>query len=72
MGPVMRRSIFDLNVLFFRPLWRRVAVVAVLVFWGAFEFATGSAFWGTVFGGVGLVIAWQFFVTFDPDRSDRK
>ena len=33
---------------FFRPLWRRVAVVVVCVAWSIFEFATGAPFWGTI------------------------
>ncbi|CAN5754528.1 hypothetical protein BH23PSE1_BH23PSE1_00060 [soil metagenome] len=63
------RSLFDLNVAFFKPLWRRVAVVAVCLGWALFELATGSVFWGVIFGGVGLFAAWQFFVTFDPDQG---
>lgn len=63
------RPLIDLRHPFFRPLWRRVAVVVVCLAWGAFEFATGSVFWGTVFAGVGVVCAWQFFTDFDPDNG---
>lgn len=47
---------------FFRPLWRRVAVVAVCVIWSIIEFATGTPFWGVIalgFAGYGV---WQFFI----------
>jgi hypothetical protein len=66
------RSLFDLNHPFFRPLWRRVAVVAFCLGWAAVEIAAGSVFWAMLFGGIGLFAAWQFFVAFDPDRSDRR
>lgn len=45
---------------FFRPVWLRVAIVAVCVFWGLFEFATGTPFWGVLFVGIGAVAAWRF------------
>ncbi|TIT56050.1 MAG: DUF3329 domain-containing protein, partial [Mesorhizobium sp.] len=30
---------------FFRPLWRRIAVVAVCLAWSVIEFASGTPFW---------------------------
>ena len=57
---------FDLNHPFFRPLWRRVAVVAVCLGWAGFELATGSPLWAVIFGGLGLYAAWGFFFAFDP------
>lgn len=45
---------------FFRPIWLRVAIVAVCVFWGLFEFDTGTPFWGVLFVGIGAVVAWRF------------
>ena len=38
----------DSNHPWFRPLWRRVAVVAFCVAWAIFEFATGTPFWGVM------------------------
>ena len=66
------RPLLDLRHPFFRPLWRRVAVVAVCLGWGGFEFATGSTFWGVIFVGLGAVCAWQFFLTFDPDGGSHR
>ena len=60
---------FDLDHPFFRPLWIRALVVAVCLGWALFEFATGSPFWGVLFGAAGLYAAYRFFVTFDP-RDD--
>ncbi len=49
---------------FFRPLWRRVAVVAVCVAWSIFEFATGASFWGMIAAGFAVYAVWQFFFLF--------
>ncbi|MBA8880667.1 DUF3329 domain-containing protein [Phyllobacterium myrsinacearum] len=53
---------------FFRPLWRRVAVVVFCFAWAIFEFVTGTPFWGTIalgFAGYGI---WQFFIAFDASE----
>jgi len=47
-------------------MWRRVALVALCIGWGIFEFTGGYPFWGTLFVGVGLYCAYNFFVAFDP------
>ncbi|MBU2358827.1 MAG: DUF3329 domain-containing protein [Alphaproteobacteria bacterium] len=56
----------DLQVPFFIPLWRRIAVVAVSGGWGIFEFATGAPFFGVLFCAVALWAAYSFFIIFDP------
>ncbi|MDZ5700012.1 DUF3329 domain-containing protein [Chelativorans sp. M5D2P16] len=60
-------KLFDLDHPFFRPLWRRVAVTALCLGWGAFEFVSGSPFWGTLFGGLGLYCVWGFLLNYQPD-----
>lgn len=60
----------DVQHPFFRPLWRRVAVVAVCLGWAVFEIVTGSPFFAILFGSVGLYCAYQFFIVFNP--SDPK
>lgn len=58
----------DSNHPFFRPLWRRVAVVAFCVAWAIFEFVTGTPFWGIIalgFAGYGV---WQFFIIYDTSE----
>jgi hypothetical protein len=58
----------DSNHPFFRPLWRRIAVVAACLIWAIVEFVTGEPFWGVIalgFGGYGI---WQFFVIYDPSE----
>ena len=51
---------------FFRPLWRRVAVVVVCVAWAIFEFANGAPFWGTIAAGFAVYAVWQFFFLYKP------
>ncbi len=65
---------------FFRPLWRRVAVVAVCVLWAGFEFYHGEQFWGMLAGGMAVYGAWIFLLryrapveeipTSEKDKSD--
>ena len=51
---------------FFRPLWRRVAIVVICVAWAIFEFVTGAPFWGTIAGGFAAYAVWQFFILYKP------
>lgn len=51
---------------FFRPLWRRVAVVAVCVIWAGIEFASGTPFWGVIALGFAAYAVWQFFYLYKP------
>lgn len=51
---------------FFRPLWRRVAVVVVCLFWAGLEFATGTPFWGMLALGATAYAIWQFFYLYKP------
>jgi hypothetical protein len=59
-------KLIDVQHPFFRPLWRRVAVVAVCLGWAAVELSGGAVFWAILFGAVGVYCAHQFFVAFDP------
>ncbi len=58
-------SLFNLRHPFFRPLWRRIAVVAVCAGWGFFELSMGNAFWVVLFWGLAGVCAYEFFVIYD-------
>ncbi|MCX7306103.1 MAG: DUF3329 domain-containing protein [Hyphomicrobiales bacterium] len=46
---------------FFRPLWRRIAIVAVCLGWSLFEFVTGASGWGMIAAGFAAYAVWQFF-----------
>lgn len=58
---------------FFRPLWRRIAIVVFCAAWSAFEFWNNQAFWGTIAGGMGAYAAWMFLLNYkepaEPDAS---
>lgn len=54
----------------FRPLWRRVAVVVLCLGWGAVEVATGSAFWALGFLAMGGVAAYALLLTYTPPGDD--
>ena len=51
---------------FFRPLWRRIAVIAVCVIWSAVEFAVGTPFWGTLLAGMAIYAVWTFLISYKP------
>ncbi|MDW4496664.1 hypothetical protein R5H30_01620 [Sulfitobacter sp. D35] len=66
-----RRGYFDVQSPVFRPLWRRIAVVAVTLGWALFELSNGATGWALVFGLAGLWCAWQFFVAWeDPEETE--
>jgi hypothetical protein len=57
---------FDFNDPFFKPLWIRIAVVAVAGAWGVFEFVSGAPFWGVLFCGLAAAAFYGFFIVFNP------
>lgn len=61
---------FDLQVPFFFPLWRRIVTVALTLGWAAFEAFNGAPAWGAVFAAAGLFCAYQFFVVWDPKEDE--
>lgn len=62
---------FDLQVPFFRPLWRRVATAGLPLVWAAFELLTGSVGWALIFAAAGLYAGYQFFVAWDPEGDEQ-
>ena len=57
---------FDLQVPFFIPLWRRLAVVAFCIGWAVLEWSYGENLWMMVSLAIAAYLAWAFFVTFKP------
>lgn len=65
---------------FFRPLWRRVAVVAFCFGWAGLEFYNDSQTWGLIALAAAAYGIWTFFISYkplpdvaeekDPDKSD--
>jgi hypothetical protein len=63
---------FDLQAAFFRPLWIRIATVAVCLGWAGVELAGGSAGFAMIFAAAGFYAAWQFFIAWAPQDDDER
>ncbi len=59
------KDAFEVRHPIFRPMWRRVLVVAVLSAWTLYEVSQGNWGWAALFGGAILYLAWAFFWAFD-------
>ncbi len=65
--------LLDLRHPWFRPLWRRILVVAACLGWSGFEVWGGAPFWAILFGAVGVYAAWIFFFAWeDPPENGGK
>ncbi|MBL8576798.1 MAG: DUF3329 domain-containing protein [Mesorhizobium sp.] len=51
---------------FFRPLWRRIAIIAVCAGWSVFEFWNGSSMWGWIAAAFTAYAVWQFLYLYKP------
>jgi hypothetical protein len=60
----------DIDHPFFRPLWRRVALVVMCVAWAAMEFYGGSRNWSMIALGFAAYAAWQFLWMYKPPADD--
>ncbi|MBO0343751.1 hypothetical protein J0X15_00835 [Roseibium sp. CAU 1637] len=49
---------------FFRPLWRRIAVVVICAGWASFEFYMGNTTWGWITAAIGGYAIWTFLITY--------
>lgn len=55
---------------FFRPLWRRVAIVVLLVLWSAYELIyTRESLWMVISLGALAYAVWTFLITFPKQES---
>ncbi|MFD2238715.1 DUF3329 domain-containing protein [Aureimonas populi] len=50
---------------FFRPLWRRVLVVAFCLAWSAIEWYNDQTFWGVLTLLIAAYGVWALFLNFD-------
>jgi len=62
-------AFFDLQIPFFKPIWRRCVLIGICVLWSAFEFYAGATLWGMLFLGLGVLAAWQLFFAGWPDKN---
>ena len=64
-------KIIDESHPFYRPLWRRVTLVAVLAGWTAFEvFITQQPLWMLVAGGLFAYTAWIFLISWKDSSAN--
>lgn len=55
---------------FYKPLWRRVAIVLVVAAWLAFELHQGSdALWVAIAAGMLFYAVYTFFITWPRDGA---
>ena len=59
-------QLIDANHSFYRPLWVRVAIVAVCLGWAAVEATGGDLMWAVLVGGVGIYAAWVLLLNYRP------
>ena len=53
---------------FYKPLWRRVAMVVTIALWLAFEvYQQSSGLWIAVAGGMLVYAVYTFFITWPKD-----
>ena len=61
---------FDLQIPFFIPLWRRIATTVLILGWTGFELSSGSTGWAMIFGALGSYAGYQFFVVWNPKEPE--
>ena len=67
-GRKFRSKALDLRHPIFLPVWRRVALIAVLGIWTVIEILFGNAFWALLMAGIGAYAIYVFFFDFElPD-----
>lgn len=56
---------------FFRPLWRRVAIVAFCAVWAAWEFHNREMFWAVLVGAMAVYGAWTFLIAYEAGQAGK-
>ena len=60
------KRLFDVQLPFFIPLWRRIVLVVLCLGWALVEWRGDNQLWAVLFGTLGVYCAHQFFFAFDP------
>ena len=56
---------------FFRPLWRRIAIVAFCAAWTGWEYYNGEELWVTITFGMTLYAIWTYLYAYrEPKEPD--
>ena len=62
----MMMKFIDPDHPFYKPLWRRLVIVALCIAWTAFEFWHGEQTWGMIFLAVSAYTACVLIIFFKP------
>ncbi len=65
-------KIIDTDHPFYRPLWRRLLLVAVCAAWTAVEFYNNEQTWGTIFLVVTAYVFANLILFFKPSAAAEK
>ncbi len=63
-------KIIDPDHPFYRPLWRRLAIVGVTLAWAGVEAWTGATGWAVFFVAVAAYAAWMLVANYKPKTED--
>lgn len=55
---------------FYKPLWRRVLIVAFCLGWAGFEYFNNAPLWALGFAAIGIYCGYMFFYAFDPQDNE--
>lgn len=55
---------------FFRPAWRRYAVVAVCFVWAFVEYGNDNALWAYLFAAIGGYLGWHLIYRWRGGEGD--
>lgn len=64
-------KLLDTSHPFFRPAWRRYAMVAATFLWAGFEMSHGNDIWAYLFAGIGGYLAYHLIFAFPKDPPER-
>ncbi|MCH2164012.1 MAG: hypothetical protein MK098_05095 [Marinovum sp.] len=64
--------VFDVQLPFFIPIWRRIALTLFVGVWAIFEWTLDNQILAILTGMIAVYLALQFFVFFDPKTPEEK
>ncbi len=64
-------KLIDMDHPFYRPLWRRVLIVASCAAWTAYEFYNGEEMWGMIFLAITAYAGSWLLLFFKPSDKPR-
>ena len=63
-------QLIDTTHKFYRPLYVRIAIVAVCLGWAIVEATVGEPIWGIAVGAVGVYAAWMLLLNYTPSADE--